>query len=699
MFKIILTFFVTLSLLYSQSKLNYPVTKKIEQKDNYFGIIVEDPYRWLEDINSEETKKWVEEQNKLTFSYLEKIPFREKIKNRITELYNYPKYSAPFKGGNNYFFYKNTGLQNQSVLYIQSSLEAEPEIFLDPNKFSEDGTIALSNLSISRDGRYLAYSISKSGSDWQEIFVMDVENRSLLDDNIKWVKFSGISWYKDGFFYSRYDQPDSKELLLKSNQFHKVYYHKVGTKQEDDQLVFYDSLNPKRNFGISVTKDEKYAILYLSEGASGKNAFFIKALEKNSDFIEVVTKFDAQYSVIDNIENGLLVLTNKNAPNKKIILVDINNPDFDKGKEIIPEKDYFLQSAQNIGNKLLVTYLKDASSHSYIYSLKGELESEIKFPGIGSVSGFTGDKYDSVCFYSFTSFTTPPTIYKLNVNTGESKIFRTTEIDINVNEYLTEQVFYKSKDGTRVPMFITYKKGIKLNGKNPLMLYAYGGFNAVMTPNFSPTRMVFLEKGGIYAVANIRGGSEYGEKWHRDGMRLKKQNVFDDFIAAAEYLIEKKYTSKDKLAINGGSNGGLLVGAVVNQRPELFKVAVPAVGVMDMLRYHKFTIGWSWVEEYGSSDDSTDFMNLYKYSPLHNIKSGLKYPAILVTTGDHDDRVIPAHSYKYIATLQEKYKGKNPVLIRVETKAGHGGGKPTSKIIDEQTDIWSFVFYNLGMKF
>ncbi|MCX8010813.1 MAG: prolyl oligopeptidase family serine peptidase, partial [Ignavibacteria bacterium] len=630
------------SLNVAQQKIIYPQTKKVNVVDKYFGKEISDPYRWLEDDNSPEVKNWIEEQNKITFDYLSKIPYRGKIKQRITELMNYPRYSAPFKAGSKYFFYKNDGLQNQSVLYIQDDLKSEPRVFLDPNKFSDDGTISLSGLSASNDGKYVAYSIAKSGSDWNEAFVMEVESQRKLVDHIKWIKFSGMSWYKDGFFYSRYDEPVKGTELTASNEYHKVYYHKIGTNQNQDSLIYEDKAKPKRNFYAYTTDDETFLILGMSEGSSGKNAFYVKNLKTNSDFIKVVDNFENQYSVIENIGEKLLVITDKNAPNLKLVLIDPLSPQEKNWKEIIPEKKQVMQFATVLGGKIIVSYLKDASSHCYIYSLDGKYEQEIKLPSIGTVGGFAGKKEDEETFYTFTSFTYPPVIYQFNLKTKQSKLFRKTEIKFNFSDYITKQVFYKSKDGTKIPMFIVHKKGIKLNGKNPTLLYAYGGFKASMTPSFSATRLLLLENGGVYAMANLRGGGEYGEEWHKAGMLLNKQNVFDDFISAAEYLIKNKYTSPNKLAIQGGSNGGLLIGAVINQRPELFKVALPAVGVMDMLRYHKFTIGWSWVAEYGSSDDSIHFNNLLKYSPLHNISDKLNYPATLVTTADHDDRVVPA---------------------------------------------------------
>lgn len=697
LFSIFLTFF----LIHSNGlpQLSYPTTKKVDQIDNYFGTIVSDPYRWLEDDKSEEVKAWVEAQNKVTFNYLGKILFREKIKERLSKIWDYPKYSSPFKEGDKYYFFKNDGLQNQSVLYIQDDLISEPRVFLDPNKFSSDGTIALSQLNFSKDAKYVVYGTASGGSDWNELFVMESATQKNLSDHIKWVKFSGASWYKDGFFYSRYDEPAKGEELTKKNEYHKVYYHQVGTDQSSDVLIYEDKERPKRNFYASVTEDERFLILYMSEGASGNNAFMVKDLSKEgSEFIPVVTDFVYRYSIIDNMGDKLLILTNHKAPRKKIILADPKNFTEENWIEIIPEQKEVLQWGTIIGGKLIVSYLKDASSRAYVYSFDGKFEYEIKLPTLGTLGGFSGKKKDTTAFYSFTSFTFPSAIYHFNVLTRETKLFRTSEIDFEFGNYETKQVFYRSNDGTRIPMFIVHKKDLKLDGNNPTLLYAYGGFNASMLPSFSISRLIFLENGGVYAMANLRGGGEYGEEWHEAGMLLNKQNVFDDFIAAAEYLIKEKYTSSQKLAISGASNGGLLIGTVINQRPELFKVALPAVGVMDMLRYHKFTIGWAWAAEYGSSDDSVHFKNLYRYSPLQNIREDLNYPATFVTTADHDDRVVPAHSFKYISSLQEKYRGYNPVLIRIETRAGHGAGKPTMKQIEEQADIWSFVFYNLGMK-
>jgi len=677
--------------------MEYPKTKKGEVVDTYFGVKVADPYRWLEDDKSKETADWVKAENTVTFDYFSKIPFREGIKKKLTKMWNYPKYGTPFFKGKYFFFFKNDGMQNQSVLYIQEGLNGTPKVFLDPNKMAADGTTSLSEYSVSKDAKYFAYGISKGGSDWNEFYVMDVATGKQLDDKLEWIKFSGIAWEKDGFYYSRYDAPKGSELSVK-NENHKIYYHLVGTKQSDDKLIFENKAFPLHNFSAGVTEDESILVISESETTDG-NALFVKNLkDKQSKFIKIADGFDFEYSVIDNIGQKLLMFTNKNAPKHKLVLVDLAQPAEENWKDIIPEKEDVLNSVSIANDMLIADYMKDASSRAFMYDFEGHLKSELKLPGIGTLGGFSSEKGNNLAFYSYTSFTFPNTIYKFDVTKNTSEIYKTSDIDFNPDLYEIKQVFYPSKDGTKVPMFIVYKKGIVLNGKNPTLLYGYGGFNVSMQPYFSIGRLMLLENGGVYALANIRGGGEYGEKWYKAGTKLQKQNVFDDFIAAAEYLIANKYTSPEKLAIQGGSNGGLLIGACMNQRPELFKVALPQVGVMDMLRFHKFTIGHAWIGDYGSSDDSTEFKYLYKYSPLHNIKEGVNYPATLVTTADHDDRVVPAHSFKFIATLQAKYKGNNPVLIRIDTQAGHGAGKSTEKIIDEAADTWAFIFYNLGVK-
>jgi len=677
---------------------NYPVTKKVDTVYNYFGTAVPDPYHWLEDDNSEETKAWVIEQNKVTFGYLDSIPFRQQIIDRITEIYNYERFSVPFKEGGKYFYYKNDGLQSQSVLFVQDNLESEGKILLDPNTLSEDGTVALSDISVSNDGKYLGYSIARAGSDWNEIYVKDIASGNDLEDHIMWVKFSGISWLNDGFFYSSYDEPKEGTALTDANQNQKVYYHKMGTKQADDKLIFQNPEFPNRGYGAAATEDGKFLILSEWETTSGNGLYFKDLSNPKSEFVKIVDNFENDYNVIDNVGDKFLVLTNYNAPKYKLIQIDTKNPAKEAWVDIIAEDaENVLQSINLGGNKIIATYMEDAKSKVNIHSLDGKFEQELTLPGIGSIGGFSTKKDENIAFYQFSSFIMPATAYKYDFSTNKSDIFRVSNIDFSFDNYITEQIFYKSKDGTEIPMFITHKKDIKLDGTNPTLLYGYGGFNISITPSFSVTRLVWLENGGVLAIANIRGGGEYGEKWHTAGTLLKKQNVFDDFIAAAEYLINNKYTEQSKLAIQGGSNGGLLVGAVTNQRPDLFAVAIPQVGVMDMLRYQNFTIGRAWSADYGLSEDSTMFEYLFKYSPVHNVKEGIEYPAVLVTTGDHDDRVVPAHSFKYIANLQEKYKGKNPVLIRIETNAGHGAGKPTEKIIEEAADIYTFMFYNMDI--
>lgn len=694
--KTIIGVLLLLMITSNYGQLKYPETNKVDVVDDYFGTKVADPYRWLEDDNSEETASWVIEQNKVTDEYLSRIPFRDNLKTRFEKLYNYPKYGAPFRAGDKYYFFKNDGLQNQSVMYVKDKVDGEARVFFDPNKLSEDGTVSLATFSFSKDGKTFAYATASGGSDWNEYFVMDVESGKKLNDHLIWIKFSGMAWKDNGFFYSRFPEPTGSELSTK-NQYSKVYYHKIGDDQSKDVVIFEDPTRPDRGFSAGTTEDERFLIIYFSEGTSN-NGFLVKDLsDPNSKFISIVDDLNNNYGIVDNVGDKLLVVTDYNASNYRLILVDPKNPARENWKDVIPEAEKVLQGVQILGGKLFATYMKDASNHIYVYDLDGKFESEIKLPSLGS-AGLSGRRDDNLAFYSFTSFTYPSTIFKLDVNTKKSELYQQVELDFDFDNYETKQVFYPSKDGTKVPMFIVHKKGLKLDGSNPTYLYSYGGFNISMNPSFSTSRLMFLENGGVYAMPNIRGGGEYGEAWHKAGMLDKKQNVFDDFIAAAEYLIKEGYTNPSKLACAGGSNGGLLIGAVINQRPDLFKVAIPQVGVMDMLRFHKFTIGYYWAVEYGSSDDAEQFKYLYKYSPLHNIKSGLNYPATLVTTADHDDRVVPAHSFKYIATLQEYYNGENPVLIRIETKAGHGAGKPTSKVIEEVADLWGFVFYNLGIE-
>lgn len=690
---------VKLGLVLSKSQIKYPEAKRVDQVDDYFGTKVADPYRWLEDDNSDETAEWVKAENKVTFGYLEKIPFRDKIKERLKKIWDYPKYGVPFKKGENYFYFKNDGLQNQSVLYIQKGLDGKPEVFLDPNKLSEDGTVALAGVSVSKDGKYFAYSIARSGSDWNEVFFMDVESKEKLKDHLKWVKFSGMSWKDDGVYYSRYDAPKEGDELSGKNEYHKVYYHKVGTSQNDDILIYENKKYPLRNYYAGTTEDESYLILTETESTSGNSLYVRKEDSDKKDFILIAKGFDYDYNVIDNIDNMLLVYTNYKAPRYKLVMIDPEKPDVKNWKDVIPEQKDVLQSVSLIGGKIVAEYMHDAASRAYIYKYDGKQIGELSLPGIGSMGGLSGKKDENTAFYSFTSFTFPSTIYKYDISKNKSEVYRKPEIDFDGTRYETKQVFYESKDGTKIPMFIIHKKGLKLNGSNPAYLYGYGGFNISLTPSFSLTRLILLENNFVVAIANLRGGGEYGEEWHKAGTKFRKQNVFDDFIAAAEYLIKDGYTSSKKLAIAGGSNGGLLVGACMTQRPDLFKVALPAVGVLDMLRYHKFTIGWAWATDYGTSEESDEMFNyLYEYSPVHNVKKGTCYPATLITTADHDDRVVPAHSFKFAAELQAKQLCDNPVLIRIETKAGHGGGKPTSKIIEEYTDVWSFMMYNLGVE-
>jgi prolyl oligopeptidase len=677
----------------------YPVAQKSDQTDDYFGTAVSDPYRWLEDDNSDETAAWVKAENEVTFGYLEQIPFRAKVKERLEQIWDYPKFSAPFREGEYYYFFKNDGMQNQYVLYQQKGLDGEPVLFLDPNTFSEDGTISLSGLEFSKDAKYAAYSISKSGSDWNEIFVLDVATKTKLEDHLEWIKFSGLAWKNDGFYYSSYGKPGEGDALKGKNEYHKVYYHKIGTPQSEDVLFYKNDEYPLRNYSAGTTEDESLLIMSESESTSGNSLYIKKLDDKSSQLIQITEGFDNEYNIIDNSGDILLIMTNQDAPKWKLVRVDLSQPEKENWKVVIPEKEEVLQSVSVVGGKLLATYMKDAVSVAFIYDYEGNNPGDLSLPGIGTLAGISGKKEDNIAFYTFTSFTFPSTIYKYDVAKNTSEIFIQPDIDFDMNAYETKQVFYTSKDGTKVPMFLVYKKGMTMNGKNPTYLYGYGGFNISMTPGFSITRLVLLENGFVYAMACLRGGGEYGEDWHEAGTKLKKQNVFDDFIAAAEYLITENYTSPEKLAIAGGSNGGLLVGACMIQRPDLFKVALPAVGVMDMLRYHKFTIGWAWASDYGTSEDDAEMFNyLYGYSPLHTLKAGVEYPATLVTTADHDDRVVPAHSFKFAATLQEKHKGENPVLIRIDVKAGHGGGKPTAKVIEEYTDEWSFIMVNLGVK-
>jgi len=674
--------------------LTYPTVSKSEQVDNYHGMAIADPYRALEDPDTEATKAWVEAQNQVTFSYLNEIPAREKIKQRLTKLWDYEKYGTPFKEGESYFYSKNDGLQNQSVLYTLPTLDAEPRIVLDPNQLSEDGTIALSGISISENGQLLAYGLSSSGSDWQEWKVRNIATGEDLQDHLQWIKFSGASWTHDhqGFFYSRYDEPNEKTKLEDVNYYQKLYYHQLGTPQSTDILIYHRPDEKEWGFTGNVTEDGKYLIISIWLGTDSKNLVFYKDLtNQNSEVIELINQFSANYSFIDNDDHVFYFRTGLNSPKGRVIAIDTRKPTPENWQEIIPQAVETLESVSVLNNQFVADYLQDAHSQIKIFDLKGNFIREVELPGIGAASGFSGKRYDTETFYSFTSFTTPGTIYRYDMKTGKSELFRQPEVDFNADEYETKQVFYASKDGTKVPMFIIHKKGIKLDGNNPTYLYGYGGFNISLTPSFSVSLLIWLEMGGVYAVPNLRGGGEYGEEWHQAGMKLQKQNVFDDFIAAAEWLIAHNYTQPGKLAIGGGSNGGLLVGTCMTQRPNLFGAALPAVGVMDMLRFHKFTIGWAWVAEYGSSENAEEFAALYAYSPLHNLKPRTAYPATLITTADHDDRVVPAHSFKFAAALQAAHGGDAPVLIRIDMKAGHGAGKPTAKIIEEAADKWGFL--------
>jgi prolyl oligopeptidase len=682
----------------SAQSMTYPNTRKSEQVDDYHGTKVADPYRWLEDDNSAETAAWVKAENDFTNAYFAKIPYRAQVKQRLEQLFNYPKFTPPDRRGDSYVFSKNDGLQNQNVIYLQKTPDDSPELLLDPNKFSQDGTSRLGVFAVSRDGHYCGYGISTGGSDWQEARVMEVNGRKLLDDDLKWLKVTDMAWAGNGFFYSRYPAPEGGHELSSKNENHTVYYHRVGTPQSQDELVFEDKAHPQRFHIVGTTDDERFAILYVSDRGTGKrgNAVFYRDLTKtDKSFKPVIAEVtDDTYNVIDDVTGRLLVQTNLNAPNYRIAAF---NPADSSWSEVISEKPEVIESAKVAGGRLFVTYLKDVTSHLYVYSLDGKLENEVKLPGAGSVSELQGNEKDNFIFFAFTSPNYPSTIFRYDIPSKEAKVYRAPQIPgFHPDDYETKQVFYTSKDGTRVPMFLTYKKGLKLDGTNPTLLYGYGGFNISTLPVFRPFGTALLEQGFVYASANLRGGGEYGEKWHLAGAKLQKQNVFDDFIAAAEWLIANKYTSPAHLAINGGSNGGLLVGAVMNQRPELFHAAVPMVGVMDMLRFQKFTIGWNWIADYGSSDNADEFKALYAYSPLHNIRPGGKYPATLITTADHDDRVVPAHSFKYAATLQTLASKDNPVLIRIETKSGHGAVS-TTKAIELTADIYSFLFYSLSV--
>ena len=683
----------------SAQGLQYPKAAKDNVTDEYFGVKVADPYRWLENDTSQQTAAWVEAENKVTNAYLQKIPFRGKLLKRLTELVNYERISAPFKKNGKWYFSKNDGLQNQSVIYVMDELGGEPRVFLDPNKLSDDGTVALKGIEFSNNGKYAAYIISRSGSDWEEIFVIDLKTGQLTSDHIEWAKFTGASWRGDGFYYSAYDAPVKGKEFSNVNSGHKIYYHKIGTPQSEDVLFYQNAAYPMRFYFVSVNKEETLMYLYESGAGAGNNLFVRDLRQPESQLIQMTSNMDNQYSPIYDDGQRIWIFTNDGAPKGRIMTADLRQPGVENWKELVAEQENVIGGVDVINRKIIITYQKDASDHAYLYGLDGKLRHEIKLPSVGSV-GFTGDEKEPECFYTFTSFTIPGTVYRYEMEKDESTLYTSPKVKFRLDDYTSEQVFFKSKDGTRIPMFLTYKKGLKKNGKNPVYLYGYGGFNVSLGPSFSASRIPFLENGGIYAQVTLRGGGEYGEEWHQAGTKMKKQNVFDDFIGAAEWLIGEGYTCKDRLAIVGGSNGGLLVGACMTQRPELFGVAIPEVGVMDMLRYHKFTIGWNWASDYGTSEDSKEmFEYLRGYSPLHNLKPGTAYPATLVTTADHDDRVVPAHSFKFAATLQECHQGDNPVLIRIDTKAGHGGGKPLAKVLEEQADIYGFILYNLGVKY
>ena len=675
----------------------YPETKTVDTVDTYFGVQVNDPYRWLEDDRSEETGAWVKAQNQVTGDYLAQIPYRQELKDRLTEIWNYEKIGAPFVEGDYTYYYKNDGLQNQSVLYRKKTGEDNDEIFLDPNTFSKDGTVSLGGLNFSKNGKLAAYQISEGGSDWRKVIILDVDTKKQIEDTLVDVKFSGISWKdNDGFYYSSYDKPKGSELSAKTDQ-HKLFYHKLGTSQKQDQLIYGGTAEQKHRYvGGGVTEDGKYLFIYPRSSTSGTKLLMQDLSQPNGKMITILDNTDTDTSVIENVGSTLYLITNKNAPNQKIVTVDASNPSPENWKDFIPETENVL-SVSTGGGYIFARYMVDAVSKVLQYDYDGKLIREIKLPGVGSAGGFGGKKEDKTLYYSFSNYITPGTIYTLNPESGVSEVYKKPAIDFNADNFESKQIFYTSKDGTKIPMIISYKKGVKLDGKNPTILYSYGGFNISMTPGFNIANAVWMEQGGIYAVPNIRGGGEYGKKWHDAGTKKEKQNVFDDFIAAAEYLIDNKYTSSDYLAIRGGSNGGLLVGATMTQRPDLMKVALPAVGVLDMLRYHTFTSGAGWAYDYGTSEDDKEMFDYLKgYSPIHNVKEGVAYPATMITTGDHDDRVVPAHSFKFAAELQSKQTGDNPTLIRIETDAGHGAGTPVSKTIEEYADIFGFTLYNMG---
>jgi prolyl oligopeptidase len=700
---LLLIAFAIVPMLHAESsKLTYPETKKDDAVDDYHGVKIADPYRWLEDDNSAETKAWVEAQNRVTFGFLEQIPERPKIRERLTMLWNYERFGVPSKRGGRYFFRRNSGLQNQSVLYVAEALDAEPRVLLDPNTLSPDGTVALANFSISEDGQWMAYGIARAGSDWEEWRVREVATGADRSDLLEWVKFSGASWTKDGtgFFYSRYDAPKAGSALTAKNEFQKLYFHKVGTPQSADPLIYERRDHADWGFGGGVTDDGRYLIIHVSQGTDPKNRVFFKDLrEPNAPVVELLNDFDADYGFIDNDGPVFFFRTDLNAPSYRVIAIDTRKPERTAWREIIPQAADKLEGVSAVGGHFVCEYLKDARSEVKLVTFDGRETRLVELPGLGSVAGLGGRRDDSETFFSFTSYTQPGAIHRLDAASGKSTVWRQPKVDFRPDDYETKQIFYHSKDGARVPMFITHKRGLKLDGSNPTLLYGYGGFDISLTPNFEIASLVWMEMGGVYAVANLRGGGEYGAEWHLAGTKQRKQNVFDDFIAGAEWLIANGYTSSTKLAIEGHSNGGLLVGAAMTQRPELFGAALPGVGVLDMLRFHKFTIGWAWTSDYGSSDDPEEFKTLLAYSPLHRLQPGTRYPATLITTADHDDRVVPAHSFKFAARLQAcQAPDGPPVLIRIETKAGHGGGKPVTKQIEEHADQWAFLVRMLGMK-
>jgi prolyl oligopeptidase len=698
--KYLLSLLLILTCWLSFGQIKYPQVRKENVVDDYFGTKVADPYRWLENDTAAEVRQWVKEQNKITFDYLEKVPFRRKIKERLTELNNFPKYSSPSRKGDYYFFAKNDGLQNQSVIYYQKGLDGKPEVFLDPNKLSADGSTAVHLLGFSNDKKYLAYAVNERGGDWQKIYVMDIAKKERLKDSLVWIKWSGAAWKGNGFYYSRYDVPEqSGKEFSNKNQYHKVYYHRLGDSQDKDELIYQDKSQPLRNFYAQTTDDERFLIINITQGTYGHELWYKDLSSGQKDFAVLFMGFKNEYAVLDNDGDRLIVKTDDGAPNQRIISVDPKNSEKSAWKTIVPELAEPMHDASLSGKKIFATYLKDVTSRTYQYDYSGKKEREIILPGLGSVSGFGGNKDDKETFYTYTSFNYPPAIFKYDIASGKSEVWQKPNANFNSSDFEVNQVFYTSKDGTKIPMFIVHKKGLVKNGKNPTLLFAYGGFSNSKVPEYEPLRIWLAEQGGIYALANIRGGGEYGDQWHKAGMLEKRQNVFDDFIAAAEYLQKEKYTSKDYLAIEGRSNGGLLVGACMTQRPDLYKVCFPKVGVMDMLRYHKFTVGWAWAVEFGSSDSAHQFKYLYAYSPLHNIRDA-SYPATMVTTADHDDRVVPAHSFKFISTIQEHQKGPDPVLIRIDINAAHGAagsGKPIGKIIDEQADMYTFMFKNMNL--